>query len=356
MAPKFSGSVAATGSPTQLYVGSVNLVCCTIIAGITYGIMFTLYGICTASLVQRLRSIKKDQPKRRRTVYHLLYISIMFILGTLYTDANVRSAQLSYAANSEFPGGATYNDTMWQASFARVGSASYVISNWMGDCLVLWRLIVLYHGSRYRIWVVILSSAIFLGVVVMGVLVIVHSSIIDQPFYSQHAIPYAIPYYALSLALSLIATGLVVSRVYMHKKRLRRALGPGQGSLYTSVIILTVESSGLYALWASIFLVLYIADHPVQYVFLGSLCQVQIIAPLLITFCVSQDKTWAQTKADPTVIATIRFASNGAHSEMGGFELESDETLPSVSLNTVFRGTSAMSVKLPLPPAVVHRI
>ncbi|KAH7926971.1 hypothetical protein BV22DRAFT_1007997 [Leucogyrophana mollusca] len=307
--------------------------------------MFTVFTICVTSLLRILRSAKLDRKKRCCTWCHLVYTIVMFIQGTLYLAANTRGAQLEYIYNPDFPGGPlAYSATVSQDPTTRMGSVSYIVSNWMSDCLVLWRVIVLYHGSRCRVWVIILHSMIFLGVIAAGIFVMVHSSLTDQPFYSERSAQYVTLYYALTLSLSLIATVLVVSRVHVHKRRLRKALGPGHDSPYTSISTMTIESSGLYALWSCIFLVLYVVDNPIQLVFLASLCQVQIISPLLVILSVSQGKAWTP-RTDTGPISTLRFASNVVLPSPEVDACASNETLPSTSS----RGMNTIAGKLSLP-------
>ncbi|KAK1220883.1 hypothetical protein PQX77_016317 [Marasmius sp. AFHP31] len=53
-----------------------------------------------------------------------------------------------------------------------------------------------------------------------------------------------------------------------------------------------VESYALVAVWTILFLGLYIAKHPVQYIFLAPLIEIQIISPLFILFRVCQGTAW----------------------------------------------------------------
>ncbi|KAH7926982.1 hypothetical protein BV22DRAFT_1007969 [Leucogyrophana mollusca] len=264
------------------------------------------------SSVQNLRSSKHDRQKRRRTMYHILFTFIMFALGTLDIFTKTRRAHLQYIDNPNYPGGAVaFACASSQDLPTRVEYIAYVLSNWMGDCLVLWRVIVLYYGSRYRVWIAILPFILFLCVILMGIFGIVESAI--SQLYCPHTIivRYVILYYGLTLSLSVISAILVISRVYVHKRRLRKAAGPGHGSPYTNIAMMTIESSGLYAVWLFAFLILFILNNPLQEIFLGSLVQVQTIAPLLLVLFISQGKAWSQ-ETNTIVISTAQFASNAA--------------------------------------------
>ncbi|KAH7917326.1 hypothetical protein BV22DRAFT_1026581 [Leucogyrophana mollusca] len=297
--------------------------------------MLTLYTICVHSLSQNLRSSKLDRPRRRRTWCHLTYISVMFVLGTLYTIASSWRALLPYFNNPGSAGSTVgYSDMSWSGPISRIGTASFMISNWMGDGLVLWRLSVLYHGSRYRMWVIILPSVLYLSVIGLSGFVTAHPSEVEQILYSESAAPIEIACFVLSVSLSIISTILVVTRVLLHRRKLNSVLGPGHASPYLCIAVMTIESSGLYVLWAVLYLILYVVDSPVQYVFLTSLCQIQVIAPLLIIIFVSQGKHWMRD-ADPNSAAdsNIRFATNAVHLEMG--RRGSEETLGSRAIYVV---------------------
>lgn len=54
--------------------------------------------------------------------------------------------------------------------------------------------------------------------------------------------------------------------------------GNSYGHQYTSVTAILVESSALYTIWSIVFLGLYIVNNPIQFVFLASLAEVQVMA------------------------------------------------------------------------------
>ncbi|KAL0064600.1 hypothetical protein AAF712_008422 [Marasmius tenuissimus] len=84
----------------------------------------------------------------------------------------------------------------------------------------------------------------------------------------------------------------MISRLLMFWRRFKDLLGQDHAGKYTSVVALLVESSALYAAWSVIFLGLYIVNHPVQFVSLASLAEVQIISPLLIFYRVCRETVW----------------------------------------------------------------
>ncbi|KAH7911149.1 hypothetical protein BJ138DRAFT_1007227 [Hygrophoropsis aurantiaca] len=265
--------------------------------------MITLAFACVYSLALSLS--KED---RWRTYFYITYTIAMTILGTLYTAFNARTIQLAYVNHKDFSAGPTVYDAMiYHELITILGTTTYVIANWMADALILWRFTMLYRELRYWMIVVAFPFIIFIGVIVTGFLVMIKSTRPGQSLYSKSAVAWAIPYYSLSLSLNVITTGLMAIRLYQHKRRLEKILGPGHASLYTTVTAMLIESCALFALWSIITLVLYIIGNPDQFVFVCALSQVQIIAPLLIIFRVAQGKAWTRS-TENNVMSTIQVA------------------------------------------------
>lgn len=107
----------------------------------------------------------------------------------------------------------------------------------------------------------------------------------DSSFWSETAVPFTLAYYSLTVAMTVYATLAMIIRILLVRKQYQRVLGSSQHTAqYLGIVAMLIESSALYTVWACIFLALYIHASPIQYVFLGSLAEVQIISPLLIIF------------------------------------------------------------------------
>ncbi|KAF9228397.1 hypothetical protein BS17DRAFT_773639 [Gyrodon lividus] len=320
---------STTISSYQLFENSVNLIGRTLISGVAYGIMFTIYTICSLALVRNIRMSKHDPPLRRRSWCFLTYISAMFILGTLSMAANARGAQVSYVYGRDYLGDSdslTYAMGVRRQSVILMGTVSHTLACIMADSLVLWRVMVLYHTSRYRLWASLLPALLLCGVIVMGICVIVQAYNLDLTFYSQRSTQFAIPYYACSVALSLTSTFLIVARLCLHKRRLDNTMSNSNTSPYIGIILIVIECSGLYSLWSLLFLITYVTNHPLQFVFLSSLAQVQIMAPLLIILFVAQGRAWSQQSRFSSV-GQIQFAPGPMFEAQSG-QVDTDVTLP----------------------------
>jgi len=300
----------STTIPDNRYVDSVNLVSSTTVASTAYGIMVTLYFICCYFLKMQMA----HQKEKRRPLFFICYISAMFAFGTIYIVTTTQATTVSYVYHAEFPGGPSYynNLVLFSAPVGIVNTISYVFANWMADALLLWRLLVLYRGgtSLYGNLVVAFPALIYLGSLAMGFMFIIQTSLPNGSLWANGEINFALPYFVLSVSVSVIATALMLWRVLSFKKRVQQVLGADQSAPYTSVSAILVESCALYATFSLIFIVLFAINHPIQYVFLSALANVQIIASLLIIFRVSQNRAWSRNTTERT-LTSVHFDSLG---------------------------------------------
>jgi uncharacterized membrane protein YidH (DUF202 family) len=205
----------------------------------------------------------------------------------------------------------------------------------MADAMLLWRLIVLFQGfgRSYKTLAVAFPALLYLGSLAMGFVFIIQTSFPNGSLWANGEIDFALPYFVLSVSMSVIATGLMLWRMLSFMKKVKFALGKKQTTPYTSISAILVESCALYAIFSLIFIVLFAINHPIQYVFLSALANVQIIAPLLIIFRVSQGKAWNRTTTEIT-LTNINFEG----SRTGQAVPRDDET--SLKMKTMHAGHS----------------
>lgn len=130
----------------------------------------------------------------------------------------------------------------------------------------------------------------------MGFMFIIQTSLPNGSLWANGEISFALPYFVLSVSMSVIATGLMVWRMLsvLPKLKFARQVGKSkyallayvadivwisgkqQTSPYTHISAILVESCALYAIFSLIFIVLFAINHPIQYVFLSALGNVQV--------------------------------------------------------------------------------
>ncbi|KAF8662102.1 hypothetical protein AX16_001212 [Volvariella volvacea WC 439] len=289
--------------PEVLFHDSLNLIASTVITGVAYGIMFTLFLICFYFL--RTQITKEN---KRRTLFYLTYTTTMFILGTLYVVSNASTTDMAYVKHRLYEGGpAAYALLIYSHPLTILGSSCWIIINWMTDALMLWRFLVLYRGTKYLPFLAAIPCLMYCGCLAFGFLTVIRSSLPNQSFWSKSAINVVLAYFSLSISLTITTTTLMLLRLFYFRHKLKGVLETRFGTQYTSIAAMLIESASLYAVFSLVFIILYARSNPVQWIFLASLSQVQIIAPLLIIFRVSQGKAWSRN-TQGTLISSLAAA------------------------------------------------
>lgn len=107
----------------------------TLVAGVAYGVVLTLFSICVPHLAAKP---KRNYPHAKRRWWLLLYISACFILGTLNIASEAKMAQLAFIDNRNYPGGpAMYEIAMYAIPVSSMSSVGFVLTNWSTDCLLV---------------------------------------------------------------------------------------------------------------------------------------------------------------------------------------------------------------------------
>ncbi|KAG7100299.1 hypothetical protein E1B28_002074 [Marasmius oreades] len=319
-------------SSWDLLNDSVNLIGSTTICGVSYGVALTLLLVCAITFRRNLRN-------SRAGLYQMLYISFMFILGTIYIASNARTMELSYVLNRNYPGGpAQYSYYIYSQPITIVGLVAFFGANWMSDALLLWRLFIIYASSPYRLPVIVFPSLLFLASLSMSIITIVTSTQPNSSFWATNAVQFALAYYSLTVSFTIISTVLMLVQLFIFRRRFMEYLGEEYADRYTSIGAMLIESSALYTVWSIIFLGLYIVNHPVQYVFLASLAEVQIISPLLIILRVFQRKAWdSSTEATLTSLQVRTGTQNRSMFQRSSLEagVSTSESMKSSTLRVV---------------------
>lgn len=122
---------------------SVHLIASTVITGMTYGVVLTLYCICAHILLPQVKTVK-----RRQAVFTFIYISWMFLFCTVYVASNARNTQLAYVNNRNFPGGpAQYTIFIFDQPTTKVGLVAFFAINWMTDAVLVYTLFFLFSRN-----------------------------------------------------------------------------------------------------------------------------------------------------------------------------------------------------------------
>ncbi|KAF8994795.1 hypothetical protein BDQ17DRAFT_1430807 [Cyathus striatus] len=204
--------------------------------------------------------------------------------------------------------------TIGREIFENVG---YMISNWGADALFVYRCAVIYQGCSMPLWkiAILLAISLLLGSVGTGVIFLISSSQ-NQPYNIFLYI-----HWITTFTLNAMVTTMIVLCLAIHRRQVSRALGKEYGSVYTGIISMVIESQFLIVV-LDIALVIGIFVNELQVDTLYQVVsQVQILAPLLITFRVAHGKAWSERTHEVLMsavaghggrqaISTLRFGTN----------------------------------------------
>ncbi|CCM06167.1 uncharacterized protein FIBRA_08408 [Fibroporia radiculosa] len=266
-----------------------------ILTGVGYGINVTLFVQCFHALLAK----RPGAEGARKRAFYLAYISAMFVLASLFVGACSEMTQLSFIQYRNIPGGPSmYENVEFSIPADEAGNVSFVLTNWFADALMVWRCSVIYRGGRFPPWLAIAFPCLmYAAEIVIGLLFLIQVSAPSGSPYltgAAGAINWTLPYLCIAVSLNVIVTIMIVARLLLYRYRISRVLGPRHGSHYTGIAAMIVESAALYSAFALLLIIPFGMNNSLANVFLQSLSQVQVIAPLLIIYRVAQGKSWTE--------------------------------------------------------------
>ena len=87
-----------------------------------------------------------------------------------------------------------------------------------------------------------------------------------------------ISYYTISVSLNILLTLMIITRLVLHSRNIRSAMGTSAGAvgLYNAVVTMLVESYALYAATYLSYLGLWAGGSHIQYTFIAPLGEIQV--------------------------------------------------------------------------------
>lgn len=87
---------------------------------------------------------------------------------------------------------------------------------------------------------------------------------------------FAIPYFAMSLALNVLLTAMIAGRIWYYQKSVESAVGSEYAIHYTSVTTMFVESAAIYTVVSLLLLATFTVGNPINQIWLGIAPSVQV--------------------------------------------------------------------------------
>ncbi|KAI0258609.1 hypothetical protein BC834DRAFT_974963 [Gloeopeniophorella convolvens] len=230
-----------------------------ILGAVAYGSAFTLFAICLNILVKQT-----NRTNIKIKGAFIAYISILFILGTIFMAASAEFTQMAFIDNRNYPGGpAAYENAMFSIPVDMAGNVAFVLTAWVRGRTAL--------------------TGIFW----------LKPTLTFSP-YGSSGVNWTIPCLSISLALNILVSIAIVLRLLVYRRRIASVMGQHHGSQYTSIAAMIIESASIYSAFSIFFLVPFGMNSPVSEIVLQSLSEIQICTTLLIVFRVAQGKGWSQ--------------------------------------------------------------
>lgn len=191
-----------------------------------------------------------------------------------------------------YPGGPVqYQNQLFSNYVQLLLSSSYNVMTFMADGLLVYRCYLMYSGSGAR-WIAVLPFLLYLPSTATSIIMLYQASRPQSNVWAQTAANYGIIFWSLSSTLNVLASILIVGRIYFLKKQLNDTLGPDHAKAYTSASAMFLESAALYAITSIIFVGTYARDNWFQNIIVPVLGQITCIAPLLIILRVAYGRAY----------------------------------------------------------------
>ncbi|KAJ7747327.1 hypothetical protein B0H16DRAFT_1320684 [Mycena metata] len=254
-------------------------------------------------------------PGRKRSRWNVglaWYMTVMFILSTLYMAGLLEFTQEAFVDARNIPGGPNaYEDVEYSLPIDMLANVAVVLLTWLCDLINIWRCYVVYRTSvTLGRAVIALPLLLSLATLAIGILWLKQVGVTSASPWETSGINFTTPYFAMSLALNILITLMIAGRLMMYRWRINRAMpvGSNHGSQYTSLAAIIVESAAIYSLFSLLFLVPFVIGNSLSQLFLQALSPVQVTVTFLIIFRIGQGKGWSSEESTMMMTSHVQFA------------------------------------------------
>ncbi|KAJ6450728.1 hypothetical protein C8R47DRAFT_1230155 [Mycena vitilis] len=312
-----------------------------------------IFGIVVCVFLQTMYHLVDGPPRRHenRNLPLIAFTTVIFALGMVFVSMDLTSLRLAFVDNRNFPGGPiAYSLAQYGQPIVVIPNACAIIGDWLAAGFLLYRCVIIFQMNFAVIFV---PALMYLGSIAMGVMVLFQSSRPNANLWTKTSVNFGIPYFALSAALNVLITVLITTRLLLYRRSLRDALGDEEAMSvpFATVASMLVESSLLYAVTSTLFLVPYGLKSSVSNIFLPILIEIQLLAPLLIIYRVAKRRGWEKGTATrpPT---TLKFqhtfqrtgARSGLHDTENGSGADTEREDDVVAIDFIRRDTNVKEI------------
>lgn len=121
-------------SSAQLYAEKTWLAG-SIMTGVGYGVVLALFWLCLQLLWRRTRVKDADYA---RNCFFLVYVCVIFTLGSLFMGSISQFTQLAFINDRNFPGGpSAWEVEMFSINVDEISNVSFVLADWCATALMV---------------------------------------------------------------------------------------------------------------------------------------------------------------------------------------------------------------------------
>ncbi|KAH9841029.1 uncharacterized protein C8Q71DRAFT_742789 [Rhodofomes roseus] len=285
-----------------------------LLSNIAFGVELTLFVMCFHLLLKQM-----TPHNARRHISLLVYISVIFSLGTLFVGGNTKFTQQAFVEYRNIPGGpSAFEEVLYSDPVDQVANITWCVSNWLLDTFLVWRFVIIYKDVS-RHWILLLVALPCLMLLAsIGTGLVVITKISSSSLFA--VVNISIAYYVMSISLNILVTILIASRLLVWRYRMKRHMGSHHTAMYTNVIAIVIESAALYSIFAILFIISFGVGSPVGDLFLQVVNQIQTVSSFLIIYRVATGRAWSDdtstsiptcsTSPNDVPLSPVRFRVN----------------------------------------------
>ncbi|KAM5531445.1 hypothetical protein V8D89_014902 [Ganoderma adspersum] len=292
---------------------------------ILYGAELAIYWMTMKVLLDKRKTCQCSGTDK----FYAAFSTALLILITIYMSTEAVFGQEMWIVRSGDPGGSAAflakNVNIW---YQTMGTTASVILIVLSDALLIYRMYVIWPDFR----VVAFPCFLYIASIALGIIELYSSGKPDANFFVGTAAQLGLAYYATTISLNVIATGVICARLVYFSRAATFKLNLASGGpiatdsraaeilRYTGTLPVVVESALPYSLAGVAFLVSYGMQSDVAILFGALYGMFTCISPQLIVLRVVTGEAWTRDKTSET-LSVIECESLPAGASAAGIEV-----------------------------------
>ncbi|KAI0631478.1 hypothetical protein C8Q77DRAFT_139543 [Trametes polyzona] len=260
---------------------------------ILYGVELVLYGMTMNALFNHRKHWTRTDK------FYLAFSTALLVLITIYMSTEAVFGEEMWIVHGSDPGGPAAflgaNANIW---YQTMGTTASVVLNMFSDALLIYRMYVVWTSYR----VIAFPCFLYVATIALGIIELYASGKPNANFFVGTAAQLGVAYYTSTIALNVLATGVICARLAY----LGRALDAAPSAAvrrYTGTLPIVVESALPYSLAGFAFLVAYGLQSDSSILFGAFYGMFTCISPQLIVLRVVTGKAWTKDRTAQSVSA-----------------------------------------------------